>query len=105
MFDLTEELRPRFFTGYNPTPFQDHPERAPYAHLKGISAAGQPAAGWVTACQVAGSVTVCQAAGRVTVCQAAAGSSVTGRYSVPAAQPAAQFTQPGWGCRSQSNQL
>ena len=41
VFDLTDELRPRFFTGYNPTPFQDHPERAPYAHLKGISAAGQ----------------------------------------------------------------
>ena len=41
VFDLTDELRPRFFTGYNPTPFQDRPERAPYAHLNGISAAGQ----------------------------------------------------------------
>ena len=41
VFDLTDELRPHFFTGYNPTPHQDRPERAPYAHLKGISAAGQ----------------------------------------------------------------
>lgn len=41
VFDLTDELRPRFFTGYNPSPFQDRPERAPYAHLKGISAGGQ----------------------------------------------------------------
>lgn len=41
VFDLTDELRPRFFTGYNPSPWQDRPERAPYAHLKGISAAGQ----------------------------------------------------------------
>ncbi len=41
VFDLTDELRPRFFTGYNPSPWQDRPERAPYAHLKGISAGGQ----------------------------------------------------------------
>ena len=41
VFDLTDELRPRFFTGYNPSPYQDRPERAPYAHLNGISAAGQ----------------------------------------------------------------
>ena len=41
VFDLTDELRSRFFTGYNPTPYQDRPERAPYAHMKGISAAGQ----------------------------------------------------------------
>ena len=41
VFDLTDELRPRFFTGYNPSPYQDRPERAPYAHLKGISAGGQ----------------------------------------------------------------
>ena len=41
VFDLTDELRPRFFTGYNPSPLQDRPEPAPYAHLKGISAAGQ----------------------------------------------------------------
>ena len=41
VFDLTDELRPHFFVGYNPTPYQDHPGRAPYAHLNGISAAGQ----------------------------------------------------------------
>ena len=41
VFDLTEELRPCCFVGYNPTPYQDGPERASYAHLKGISAAGQ----------------------------------------------------------------
>ena len=41
VFDLTDELRPHFFVGYNPTPYQDRPERAPYAHLKGISSAGQ----------------------------------------------------------------
>lgn len=41
VFDLSDELRPRFFTGYNPSPWQDRPERAPYAHLKGISAGGQ----------------------------------------------------------------
>ncbi len=41
VFDLTDELRPHFFVGYNPTPYQDRPERAPYAHLDGISAAGQ----------------------------------------------------------------
>ena len=41
VFDLTDELRPHFFVGYNPTPYQDCPERAPYAHLNGISSAGQ----------------------------------------------------------------
>ena len=41
VFDLTDELRSRFFTGYNPSPLQDRPERAPYAHLNGISSAGQ----------------------------------------------------------------
>ena len=41
VFDLTDELRPHFFVGYNPTPYQDRPKRAPYAHLNGISAAGQ----------------------------------------------------------------
>ncbi|MCH8290852.1 beta-lactamase family protein [Candidatus Poribacteria bacterium] len=41
VFDLTDELRPHFFVGYNPTPYQDRPERAPYAHLKGLSSAGQ----------------------------------------------------------------
>ena len=41
LFDLTDELRPHFFVGYNPTPYQDRPERAPYAHLNGISSAGQ----------------------------------------------------------------
>ena len=41
VFDLTAELRPHFFVGYNPTPYQDRPERAPYAHLNGLTAAGQ----------------------------------------------------------------
>ena len=41
VFDLTDELRPHFFIGYNPTPYQDRPERAPYAHLNGLSSAGQ----------------------------------------------------------------
>ena len=41
VFDLTDELRPHCFVGYNPTPYQDRPERAPYAHLNGISSAGQ----------------------------------------------------------------
>lgn len=41
VFDLTDELRPHCFVGYNPTSYQDRPERAPYAHLNGISAAGQ----------------------------------------------------------------
>ncbi len=41
VFDLTAELRPHFFVGYNPTPYQDRPERAPYAHLNGLSSAGQ----------------------------------------------------------------
>ncbi len=41
VFDLTDELRPHFFVGYNPTPYQDRPKRAPYAHLDGIAAAGQ----------------------------------------------------------------
>ena len=41
VFDLTDELRPHFFVGYNPTPYQDRPDRAPYAHLNGISSAGQ----------------------------------------------------------------
>ena len=40
-FDLTDELKERAFVGYNPTPFQDRPERAPYAHLNGLAAAGQ----------------------------------------------------------------
>ncbi len=41
VFDLTDELHPHFFVGYNPTPYQDRPDRAPYAHLNGISSAGQ----------------------------------------------------------------
>lgn len=41
VFDLTEELRPNCFVGYNPTPYQDYPEQAPYAHLNGLSSAGQ----------------------------------------------------------------
>ena len=41
VFDLTDQLRPHFFVGYNPTPYQDRPERAPYAHLNGLSSAGQ----------------------------------------------------------------
>ncbi len=40
-FDLTDELRDRAFVGYNPTPFQDRPEKAPYAHLNGLAPAGQ----------------------------------------------------------------
>jgi CubicO group peptidase (beta-lactamase class C family) len=31
----------RLMTGYNPTPYQDRPEPAAYAHLQGIAAAGQ----------------------------------------------------------------
>ena len=41
VFDLTETLRPRFYTGYNPPLFQDRPEPAANAHLNGLSAAGQ----------------------------------------------------------------
>ena len=41
VFDLTDKLRPHFFVGYNPTPYQDRPESAPYAHLNGLSSAGQ----------------------------------------------------------------
>jgi CubicO group peptidase (beta-lactamase class C family) len=41
VFELTDALRPHFFTGYNPPLFQDHPETASNAHLHGLSAAGQ----------------------------------------------------------------
>ena len=41
VFDLTDKLRPHFFVGYNSTPYQDRPESAPYAHLNGLSSAGQ----------------------------------------------------------------
>ncbi|MDA0712006.1 MAG: serine hydrolase [bacterium] len=40
-FDLDAETRPRLMTGYNPSLSQDYPLEAPYAHLKGLSAAGQ----------------------------------------------------------------
>ena len=40
-FDLTEEMKGRAFVGYNPTSFQDRPDKAPYAHLNGLSPAGQ----------------------------------------------------------------
>ena len=39
--DLTDELRPHFFVGYNSMLYQDRPERPPYAHLNGISSTGQ----------------------------------------------------------------
>ena len=41
VFDLTTEQKARCFVGYNPAPYQDYPERAPYAHLRGLTAAGQ----------------------------------------------------------------
>ena len=41
VFELTEALRPHFFTGYNPPLFQDCPEVAPNAPLRGLTAAGQ----------------------------------------------------------------
>lgn len=41
VFDLDDALKARFLTGYNPTAFQDYPVKAPYAHLNGLSAAGQ----------------------------------------------------------------
>ena len=41
VFELTEALRPHFFTGYNPPLFQDGPEIAPNAPLRGLDAAGQ----------------------------------------------------------------
>ena len=40
-FDLDDERRSRLMTGYNPTPYQDRPEPAAYAHLQGLTAAGQ----------------------------------------------------------------
>jgi len=41
VFDLNEELKPQFLQGYNPSLFSDEPVQAPYAHLNGLSAAGQ----------------------------------------------------------------
>ncbi|MBM4436882.1 MAG: beta-lactamase family protein, partial [Actinobacteria bacterium] len=38
-FDLTDELRPRLATGYEPQPFEDHPRRAPQPALEGLLAA------------------------------------------------------------------
>jgi len=40
-FDLDDKRRSRLMTGYDPTPYQDRPEPAAYAHLQGIAAAGQ----------------------------------------------------------------
>lgn len=41
VFDLDENSSMRFLQGYNPSPFTDVPMKAPYAHLNGLSAAGQ----------------------------------------------------------------
>ena len=41
VFDLDDTNRENLLTGYNPTPYQDAPVKAPYAHLNGLSAAGQ----------------------------------------------------------------
>ena len=41
VFDLDASSREKFLTGYNPTAYQDYPAKAPYAHLNGLSAAGQ----------------------------------------------------------------
>ena len=41
VFDLTDQLRPRCLTGYDPDPYQDRPAPARYGHLDGIAAAGQ----------------------------------------------------------------
>ncbi|MBT4978507.1 MAG: beta-lactamase family protein [Gemmatimonadetes bacterium] len=40
-FDLDDKHRSQLMTGYDPTPYQDRPEPAAYAHLRGIAAAGQ----------------------------------------------------------------
>ena len=44
-FDLDEQHRAHLMTGYDPTPYQDRPTPAAYAHLQGLSAAGQVHAG------------------------------------------------------------
>ena len=41
VFDLDDTNQDHLLTGYNPTPYQDVPVKAPYAHLNGLSAAGQ----------------------------------------------------------------
>ncbi|MBT5830121.1 MAG: beta-lactamase family protein [Candidatus Latescibacteria bacterium] len=41
VFDLDGQLQTCFLTGYNPTSYRDDPVEAPYAHLNGLSAAGQ----------------------------------------------------------------
>jgi CubicO group peptidase (beta-lactamase class C family) len=41
VFDLDDDSRQKFLTGYGPTPYQDYPSQAAYAHLNGLSAAGQ----------------------------------------------------------------
>ena len=40
-FDLDAGLRKRFLTGYKPSRFEDRPSVAPYAHLAGLTSAGQ----------------------------------------------------------------
>lgn len=41
VFDLDDTHWKNLMTGYNPTPYQESPIKAPYAHLNGLSAAGQ----------------------------------------------------------------
>ena len=41
IFDLNDHSRARLMTGYDPTPYRDRPTPAAYAHLDGITAAGQ----------------------------------------------------------------
>jgi CubicO group peptidase (beta-lactamase class C family) len=40
-FDLAPEMRQHFATGYSPAAHEDFPVKAPYAHLKGMTSAGQ----------------------------------------------------------------
>ncbi len=40
-FDLTPEMKPHFATPYRASEHEDYPRTAPYAHLKGLAAAGQ----------------------------------------------------------------
>jgi D-alanyl-D-alanine carboxypeptidase len=41
VFDLEDANRDHLLTGYDPSPYQDRPNKAPYAHLNGLAAAGQ----------------------------------------------------------------
>ncbi|MFT5369791.1 MAG: D-alanyl-D-alanine carboxypeptidase [Candidatus Latescibacterota bacterium] len=41
LFDLDDESKTKFLKGYNPAVYQDYPAEASYAHLNGLSAAGQ----------------------------------------------------------------